>query len=317
MEQELEQETLSNVESISLPPYTDEQKLSFALKWKGDRRGRPPLGCTEEQKYALQQQKIAGQDWWNNHITQTERNEVLALTKVNKTPKTFKMASSAPTKSPEREELEKFFEPLTSQTGFSLPREGTMAESTFVFSRENEGKQVSKRQYTEWMNARSHTSTDYQAIRHLPRTYGLNIFQKDGNTGTPPGGWQSGMDYYIGDLTQKSHRMKLAGNFYGLDWNACCEAVGHRCEVCFWEEGTRHPLGHIIELEKGHRNPSAPDTSENLMIVCQRCNQIQSNKFSCDSAGCPKALTNLDLLRAASEELQKMAWEELNVKFTP
>ena len=142
---------------------------------------------------------------------------------------------------------------------------------------------VSKQELTNFIKTFYPETTDVQQGRHLSMQQGWNISSGTrGDSGLPKG------SYKLVDLKtsypaySSSRREGFKGNF-----NAIKKQYHFRCACCGAQEGKEHYFRKniIVQLQKGHMNPSLPLKEGNIIPQCQICNRPDRNRWIYDKTG--------------------------------
>lgn len=146
--------------------------------------------------------------------------------------------------------------------------------------KKNEGNFVSKKQLTvEVSKYTNNIYNDIQQARHLGLQYGWNISQSKVN----------GDAGYI--LVNTTHPHPYFQNSRRLDtitdWDGLKKRYNNQCAVCGSIEGQFNlKMSHkIVKLEKGHMDPRKPMSDDNIIPMCDCCNQYYKNYAVFDKLG--------------------------------
>jgi len=100
--------------------------------------------------------------------------------------------------------------------------------------------------------------------------------------------------------------LKRAGKLQANDWDSLCAAYDHRCATC----------GEKVELlERGHKDPSLPDSHENVLPMCGACNNWASNDLVFNDKGRVVALATPRLVRESDKRVQFEIYKWLKTQF--
>jgi hypothetical protein len=120
---------------------------------------------------------------------------------------------------------------------------------------------------------------DIQQARHLGLQYGWNIKQ------TKVGG-ESG--YILINTTEPHPYFQNVRRVDSItDWDGLKKRYNHQCAVCGSVEGQYNlKFTHkLVKLEKGHMDPRKSMTDDNIIPMCDCCNQFYKNYAVFDKMG--------------------------------
>jgi hypothetical protein len=198
--------------------------------------------------------------------------------------------------------------------GIKLPRKGTQAAETLLFLWKYKGKVVTKKDAEAAVCKKMNMQPkDLQSLRHLGKQKGFKILQG----GQIYKGSELPRGTYVFEGFEEINEFWNYGRREqkNLDWNSIKIKYEYCCATCGAPEGKRHRYtGHIVVLEKGHKDPLGPMNNKNIIPQCKNCNKIAKNYYIFDNHGRVKSMTNdgilsccpIQQLRELSEELIKM-----------
>ena len=144
----------------------------------------------------------------------------------------------------------------------------------------NEGNFVSKKKLTADISKYTNQiHNDIQQARHLGLQYGWNITQIKLNG-------ESG--YILVNTTQPHPYFQNSRRLDTItDWSGLKQRYNHQCAVCGSIEGHFNlKMSHkILKLEKGHMDPRKPMSDDNIIPMCDCCNQYYKNYAVFDKLG--------------------------------
>lgn len=146
--------------------------------------------------------------------------------------------------------------------------------------KKNEGKFVSKKEITSLVS--SYTGkiyNDIQQARHLGLQYGWNIKQTKVN----------GENGYVLINTTEPHPYFQNTRRVNTitDWEGLKQMYNNQCAVCGSTEGQYNLkfIHKIVKLEKGHMDPRKSMSDDNIIPMCDCCNQFYKNFAVFDKMG--------------------------------
>lgn len=145
-------------------------------------------------------------------------------------------------------------------------------------------KAVTKDEITAFVRGFYPKVGDVQQARHLGMQEGYNIVsgtRGDGND-IPPGSYK----LLTLESTHPAFKPHRREGFAG-DWNEIKARYNYRCAECGSKEGEEHLFrkGVIVELQKGHMDPTKPLTEGNIIPQCQVCNRADRSRWIYDKTG--------------------------------
>ena len=149
-------------------------------------------------------------------------------------------------------------------------------------------KIVSKANLTRFMKLYYPDVSDVQQARHLGMQKGWNIVSGQrgdlaGRAHKVPAG-----SYKLIDL-KSAHPAFIQERRRGFDgdWDNIKTQYDNRCACCGSKENERHWIRKdiVIQLQKGHIDPSQPLQEGNIIPQCQICNRADRNRWIYDATG--------------------------------
>lgn len=146
--------------------------------------------------------------------------------------------------------------------------------------KKNEGKFISKKELTTVVsNYTNKIYNDIQQARHLGLQYGWNIKQTkvDGESG-----------YILINTTEPHPYFQNVRRVDSItDWDGLKKRYNHQCAVCGSVEGQYNlKFTHkLVKLEKGHMDPRKSMSDDNIIPMCDCCNQFYKNYAVFDKMG--------------------------------
>ena len=146
--------------------------------------------------------------------------------------------------------------------------------------KKNEGKFISKKELTTVVsNYTNKIYNDIQQARHLGLQYGWNIKQikVDGESG-----------YVLINTTEPHPYFQNVRRVDTItDWDGLKKRYDHQCAVCGSIDGKYNlKFTHkLVKLEKGHMDPRKPMSDDNIIPMCDCCNQFYKNFAVFDKLG--------------------------------
>jgi hypothetical protein len=141
-------------------------------------------------------------------------------------------------------------------------------------------KFISKKELTTVVsNYTNKIYNDIQQARHLGLQYGWNIKQTkvDGESG-----------YVLINTTEPHPYFQNVRRVDTItDWDGLKKRYDHQCAVCGSVEGQYNlKFTHkLVKLEKGHMDPRKSMTDDNIIPMCDCCNQFYKNYAVFDKMG--------------------------------
>ena len=146
--------------------------------------------------------------------------------------------------------------------------------------KKNEGNFVSKKTLTQEVSLYTNQiSNDIQQARHLGLQYGWNIKQTKHNN-------EEG--YILVNTTEPHPFFQDTRRLNTItDWDGLKQRYNYQCVVCGSIEGQPNlKFSHkVVKLEKGHMDPRKPMSDDNIIPMCDCCNQFYKNRAVFDNLG--------------------------------
>lgn len=164
---------------------------------------------------------------------------------------------------------------LTSKNG-----EPILNSLVLCILKKNEGKFLSKKELTTTVSSYTNKIyNDIQQARHLGLQYGWNIKQTkvDGENG-----------YVLINTTEPHPHFKNTRRVDTItDWEGLKQRYDNQCAVCGSIDGKYNlKFTHkLVKLEKGHMDPRKPMSDDNIIPMCDCCNQFYKNFAVFDKLG--------------------------------
>ena len=146
-----------------------------------------------------------------------------------------------------------------------------------------------------------------QQVRHLKRD-GWSIGDKPGIHKLNP--YEPSSELKI-SLAREQKRLGAR------DFDEIKQSFGERCATCGAREGRPDPRygGANVALQKGHQDPTKPESKNNIIPQCQFCNRAYRNDYEFDDKGRVKAVASIRPVRKAQKRVQLEVLDWLQKKF--
>jgi len=102
-----------------------------------------------------------------------------------------------------------------------------------------------------------------------------------------------------------------------INWEKIKKKYGNRCATCGSEEGKPniHWPNSLTQLQKSHKDPNKPLTSENIIPQCQFCNRAYRNYWVFDDKGRVRKLANPSIIMKSDEKVRREVYKILYKEF--
>jgi 5-methylcytosine-specific restriction endonuclease McrA len=203
---------------------------------------------------------------------------------------------------------EKYLKPQGVRVPKLRNKDGQYVKDALTLIRLAEGypdtKEVSKSELTAFIRRFYPSVNDCQQARHLGAQKGYKILSSRRREGA----LESRDSYKLVNLFETHEYFKSTRRKHNEgDWEGVLEFHGHMCTNCGSKEG--HPERYnrlaITNLQKAHRNPHLPLTSNNMIPQCSHCNQKMKDHWVFDETGSPYAIANPKIILNSCEQVQK------------
>lgn len=179
------------------------------------------------------------------------------------------------------------------------------------------GKAVTKKEITSFVKSFHPSVNDVQQARHLSNGKGWHILSKQRrDIGTEK--WPR---YSYGLMTIKSPHPnwhpRRTGALSQSDWGDIKAENSENgvlcCASCGSKEGHphRHYPASLVDIEKGHIDPSKDLLADNCIPQCQFCNRPARNWWVFDRIGRPHAIAKGDIILRSSPKVRLEALKSL------
>jgi hypothetical protein len=142
---------------------------------------------------------------------------------------------------------------------------------------------ISKKDLTTFVRFYKPETNDVQQARHLAMQSGFNII-----SGTRGDSQIAKDEYKLVSLTTPylAFRSSRRAGFSG-DFEEVKKQYNYRCATCGSTEGESHLFrtGVIVQLQKGHMDPTLHLDQNNIIPQCSICNRADRNKWVYDKTG--------------------------------
>lgn len=175
---------------------------------------------------------------------------------------------------------------------------------TLVYLFKNKGKNVSKKELTQFIRKFYPDINDVQYARHLSSQRGWNIYKS---------GEVKNSFYRIDDLTVPHStwvKNRRHSSIDKSDFEYLKKLYNYKCTSCGSIEGKPHNhfMDEIVFLQKGHMNPSKSLDKYNTIPQCQICNRIYKNNFIFNKNGYIIGVLNEKFLKSSELNLNDIEY---------
>lgn len=206
------------------------------------------------------------------------------------------------------------------KSGIKMPDKNTAAAAQLVYLYLNMGKIVAKDDIADFVQKYIKNAKKDQQVRHLGSQKGWNVLNKGQYTPDNrkiPSGYHClvNLDEPLAGWVENNQRRNL--NLNPNEFNKIKEIYDYCCATCGCKEGSRHRKfkNEIVELQKGHMDPSKPLDKGNIIPQCQICNRSYLDKWIFDENGYIHALNKPEIIKKSPLKTRKAVYLILKEEF--
>jgi len=177
-------------------------------------------------------------------------------------------------------------------------------------------KPVSKEDLTNFLSEYGERPNDVQQARHLGQQQGWYVISGTrGDLQCEEYNVKHGQ-YSLISVTKHYPNftyLKRTDNLSENEWKSLKEKYNYRCATCGSKEGEYnfHYPNKITKLQKGHKDPTQPLDSNNIIPQCEECNRQDRNYFVYNDKGRVVKIANAQFVVKSEKKIKEEMYEFL------